>query len=194
MEFISVGTSLLSPVIPGVVDLLKGVVVTVALPWHRQKATRADECTLGLFQRLERVPHEYVRKDEFRDLLEDALVRYLNQPDEVRRRETETILLNSAARPSTHVLHKLFIRLADESPMEALRILTALSTPRSPEEIATGYMQIIANRSQLDEPIASQWTTFLMYQGLYAMNQSGIIPLEDLLTPIGKEFAAFRRG
>jgi hypothetical protein len=193
-EVLAIAASLLS-YNPQILDVAKSVAVACGLPFQKHKAIRAKKFLLGLYERIERIRSEYVRREEFLDLMEDCMRRTVTQPEQLRREEVMAIMGNAIQEPSSHVLHKMFVRLADEMPTEAVRILAALHGPRTVEEQAVGAWPVtLSARSGFPLEQLHPWLAYLDNQSLVI--QGGAIDTIDMaekLTPIGKLFERYRR-
>ncbi len=114
--------------LPGgqLVEIVKAVATIGGWLWQKRKSERAQAFLLGLYERLERTRSTYIERDEFYDLFEDAIRRSAEQPDPVRREKMGAIFFKIIEAPRDHVENRLLLRLADELPVDALKLL---STP-----------------------------------------------------------------
>lgn len=104
---------------------VKTVAVLGGWVFQIHKYDRVRPALQAVAERLERTRTEYVRKEEFADVLEDALRRLAEQPNAERRQRIQNLLTNVMARPRDHAEHRLFLRLADELPPDPLKYLFA---------------------------------------------------------------------
>jgi hypothetical protein len=94
--------------------------------WNRWKFDRVSPVLEAVSTRIQRVESDYVRQDEFADLLEDALRRISEQPSSDRRSALTNALLRIVEEPQDHVRNRWFLRCADELDGDALFLLNVL--------------------------------------------------------------------
>lgn len=135
--------SALGPQAAAVLGVVKAVAVFSGWAWQKRRPERAKELFLGLYQRQERMRSEYVSKEEFPDLLNEALRRIAEQPDEDRRRRVRDVFLKILDSPKEHVENRRFLRLADELPAAALKVLDVALQPGDREDMMLGNAAIL---------------------------------------------------
>jgi len=195
----------LVPGVPGILDVLKAIVVSAGIIFQRRKAERSQEFILGLYERLQQTRSDYVRRDEFMDLLEDSLRRFVEQPDQARRADIRRILLHIIDGPPIpetsreHVMHKLFVRFADELPGDALKILAATRAITVRDDQLLGNADILSQRTGIERSEVLWWMDYLANENLFdthSFNNKAVrqASLEFLLSPIGRMFEEFRHS
>jgi hypothetical protein len=202
--------ALLKPSEPGweqiqkTLELLPGVdvaikVVAAGRGWlvDPDKVDRVKPVLLGLYERiakLEADAKEYIRKPEARAIIEDALARIGDQPDEARRQEMERVLFMILDNPQDLAENRLFLRLADELPVPALKLLNATEGKVAP---MVSTQKGLCQLTDLSEYDATSWLKFLAGQGLIDEEKLGIVhhtTYQAVLTPLGRLFEEYRRG
>ena len=165
-----------------------------------KKADRVTPVLVGLYDRLQTLEadqKDYIRKDEAQVMsaaVEEALRRIADQPDDGRRQEMRRILFKILDKPRDLAENRLFIRLADELPVPALKLLNATGG-KVADIVSTqkGLCQL----TDLSEYDATFWLKFLVSQGLIDDEKLGIVhhtTYEAALTPLGRLFEEYRRG
>lgn len=192
------GAELVS-VIPGVGIAIKVAAWTGGWYFDAKKIDRVFPVLVGLRGQQAKIEREYVQKAEFDDLLHEGLRRLSEQPDDARRADLRNIILKITREPRRHDEHLMFIRLADELPLEALRVLAAVHEPL---QTRAGFAQqadaVLQKRAEVVPDQIGFWMEFLANQGLFDRTrfqevvQSGR-PLGYLLTPLGEKFERYRR-
>ena len=86
----------------------------------------------------------FAQRDEFPDLLEDVLRRLSEQPDPDRRKGLQSIFEKIMEEPREHQANRLFLRLADELPSGALRLLSIVDSTVSSSESNRHLVQVFA--------------------------------------------------
>lgn len=119
----------LGVLVPAVVAMIKGRAVEGMCPWNVRKVERVRDVLVGLYALLQRTRFEYVEKEEFPDILEEALRRISQQPDPERRRALRSVFEKILEQPLSHCENRLFLQLADELPSGALRLLSVMHDP-----------------------------------------------------------------
>ena len=163
-----------------------------------KKAERATSVIQGLYERLKTLEggqKEYLRKDEAQAMLEEAFARIADQPDESRREDLRRILHNLLAEPGDLSENRLFLRLADELPTPALKLLNA--THGRVTETILSKTKVLASLAGLKEGEVRPWVHFLATQGLFDEEQLNVTQhrtFEGFLTPLGVDFEKYRRG
>jgi hypothetical protein len=140
------------------------------------------------------ISDDYVKRDEFADLVLDFLERTANQPDVARRDSMRIVLTRIIREPVTHTEHRMFIRWADELPPEAIRLLDAL---RGPVAARTSVQAntLLQKRARVDN--IDFWMGFLANLGVFdSAKFQGVVSTGDathILTVLGKRFDLYRR-
>jgi hypothetical protein len=193
--------------IDAVLNLIKeipvvGTVVNVAIAsgvllLDMKRPDRVFPVLRGLWDQQEKIKREYVKKEEFADLLLEGLRRAAEQPDPARREDLRTIILKITREPRRHDEHLMFIRWADELPLEALRVLAAVHEP-VPGPLARNPNAVLRNAADLLPDQIDFWMEFLANQGLFDRTKfHAVAPpsgMDYLLTVLGKKFEDYRRG
>jgi hypothetical protein len=186
----------LDGIVPGLGAVVKSLAATGAWAWNKRKVDRVRDTLVGLYQRLERTRSEYVRKDEFQDILEETLRRLSEQPNPERRRMMRTIFERILEEPLEHRSNRLFLRLADELPSGAVRLLSILRDPVGPSTRNRLAIEALADqsgipaeevRAYVDELVAIQ----LMSSKVGRMGAQQGKPLDHLLTKRGEAFVRY---
>lgn len=150
----------LSGLSPDLATVTHALVVPEIFRQPRKRA-RLAYCLIGLYERVQRVASrvdtEYVRRDEFADLLEDALRRAVNEPDEGRRTNYEKILAGIMTRNPQRQRHsfeqeRMVIRLANELSTDHLKVVLAHFGPELPEEITLARRARLQRRAAAGAP------------------------------------------
>lgn len=163
-----------------------------------KKSDRVTPVLAGLYARiakLEAAAKDYIRKDQpeaTQALVEEALARIGDQPDEMRREGMQSILYKILERPRDPAENRMFLRLADELPAPALKLLSATHGKVAP------MVSTIQGLSQQTVDVdVTFWLKFLVGQGLVDEEQIGHVQhgtYQALLTPLGKAFEEYRRS
>jgi hypothetical protein len=157
--------------------------------------------------RLENEPgktNHYVTREEFADLLEETLRRTADQPEPDRRAAMGNAFFKIFDNPMGHTENRRFIRLADELPTDALKLLNAFGSGQRfmPNEFTEkgGSLGVAAAFASLDPLIAQETADFLVGEHLLARDfqRHGIAiterSLEHSLSRTGKLFIGYIRG
>jgi hypothetical protein len=127
----------------------------------------------------------------------EGLRRFADQPDPDRRDDVRRIILKIAREPRRHDQHLMFIRWADELPLEALRTFTAVHAPM-PDVLTRNPGAILQQAADIRDRQIDFWMEYLASQGIFdrttfhtAATPNGI---EYLLTVLGRTFEDYRRG
>lgn len=98
---------------------------------------------------VEKNQNEYVRREEFKDLFEDALRRIADEPDPERRKWFQNILLRVIDEPKEHSHNRLFLRLVEELSSDAHKVLAALDMPLTQADRNLERDDMLAKRSSI---------------------------------------------
>jgi hypothetical protein len=161
-----------------------------------RKCDRIRDALESVAARIQRVESEYVRKEEFADLLEDTLRRMADQPDEGRRHVMREVLESVMQRPRDFTESRLFVRLADELPTTHLKVIAATRAAKTRMEVLLPSNSVLANRSGIPDGridgVMTDLTFFRVFDGMrFNMSVPEGQTLEHLLTDIGREFVGF---
>jgi hypothetical protein len=189
----------LSAWIPGFLSTLKGLATVGCWPWNPRKADRVHDAIIGLYERLQRTRTEYVRREEFGDLVEETLRRMSEQPDAKRRQDLRMILFKVIETPREHSENRLFLRLADEFPVGALKVLAAVEPVIVQAEYRQSFQAILAARTGLDITEVGQHMADLSAAGLFDQKAFRIVAMPGkslvfLLTRRGAMFLQYCRS
>jgi hypothetical protein len=200
LKLLEQAAKLLSVTDPGLFTAIQTAAFTSGLFYNLKKADRVTPVLLGFYERLQKVEaaqRAYVRKEEGQAFVEEALRRIANQPDEPRRKDMQRILYKTVEKPRDHADNRLFLRLADELPTEALKLLAALHDPIVPQRSATASDKILAVRTGMTREVVRAVAKYLSNESLmteeplHTRRQSYF---DTLLTPLGRAFEEYRRG
>jgi len=164
-----------------------------------KKAERVTLVLLGLQERLaklEAAQKDYLRTEDAQAVLEEAFARIGDQPDEARQEAMRTILLKIIDKPQDTASNRLFLRLADELPWPAMRLLNAAHASVDPHAMSATKAELIKN-AELSEIDGDSWLSYLTTQGLIDEDQLShqqYMTFEKVLTALGRAFAEYRRG
>lgn len=190
----------IEPHVAGILGVVKAVAVFAGWAWQRRRPERAKDLLLGLYQRVQQTRYEYVSKEEFPDLLYEALRRVAEQPDEDRRGRLRRVFLKIIEAPKDYVQHRLFLRLADELPAAALKALDAATQSVDRDDLMEGNAAILARRARIGGDDIDGLMTYLAHADLMDTRQFNLRAanfqggLRHLLTPLGLTFVDFMRG
>jgi hypothetical protein len=163
-----------------------------------KKSERVTPVLVGLYERLSKLEaagKDYIRKDEpevMQALVEEALARIGDQPDGTRREGMQSILYKILEGPRDPAESRMFLRLADELPAPALKLLNATHGKVAP------MVSTIEGLSQHTVDVdVTFWLKFLVSQGLVDEEQINCVQhgtYQALLTPVAKAFEEYRRS
>jgi hypothetical protein len=185
--------------VPGVDVALRVVAVGRGWFFDGEKAERVKPVLLGLYERiakLEADATEYIRKPEARATIEEVLTRIGDQPDRSRRQDMERVLYKILEQPRDLAENRMFIRLADELPVLALKLLAATHASVG-HGVRASVTQELGNHAGVPEGEREFWLKYLVNQGLLDEGQIGHVQrttYEGVLTPLGRAFEQYRRA
>jgi hypothetical protein len=176
---------------------IQSVAVLGGWVWNKWKFDRVSPVLEEVAKRIQGIEHDYVRREEFADLLWDGLRRIGDQPDAVRRGRLRNILLNVVSAPKDHEDNRLFLRLADELSAVETRVLLATLGKITRDELMWANNKILAARASVaDEDIDLVMSYLAMDKLLLGMKFHDKAPssgLGFLLTPTGEAFVRYIR-
>jgi hypothetical protein len=184
--------------IPGAAIAVKGLCLGRAWLYDEKKPDRVMPILLGLRERIDKVEgsqKEYIKTEAAQAVLEETLGRIADQPDEERRETMRRVFMKILEKPRDPAENKLFVRLADELPAPALKLLRAARQPVEPR-------QMISTRDALGRHAGvpaevGPWFKFLVHQGLFDEDQLDHVQHGNflkVLTPLGLSFDEYCRG
>jgi len=142
--------------------------------WNRYKLDRVKPVLVEIQKRIQAVESEYVRREEFADLLEDAFRRLGDQPDPERGNWIRNALLRIVDEPRDHTENRRYLRLADELSTPAQKILTVISTPViQPGDLIPGPKENLRRRADLSPDEADEAIDELVREGLINWERPG---------------------
>jgi hypothetical protein len=162
-----------------------------------KKSERVTPVLLGLYERLSKLEakqEEYLRSEDAQAVLEDAFARIADQPDETKREDLRRVLFKILEAPRDPSENRLFVRLADELPIPALKLLGVTHRPVNP---MVSTVQGLGEQKEVENDDAKFWLNYLVGQGLVDGEQIGVVhhgTYESVLTPLGRLFEVYRRG
>lgn len=199
---VSIGATLASPIGPILVEIFKSVANVLGFSGQRRKAERARDFSVAIYERLQATRSEYVHKEEFQDLFEDALRRTAEQPDPKRRADMRSIFLRIIEEPREHVKNRQLLRFADELPSECLEILAVLDRDLTEEERELRIGSYALAQRLAHQPSEIRWPLkYLVNENLIDEDTFNTAPgfgaagenLLFLLTPLGRTFVDYIR-
>jgi len=168
--------------------------------WNRYKFDRVKPVLLDIQKRIQSVEAEYVRREEFADLLQDALRRLGDQPDPERGNWIRNALLRILDEPKDHTENRRYLRLADELSTAAQKVLTVLPVPvTQPGDVIPGPKENLRRRADLSPDEIAEAIDELVREGLIDWERPGTAtPAKNgywnLLTRRGGDFLKYRNG
>jgi hypothetical protein len=150
-DYLSLAT-LLSTVVP----VFGGAVGHVFSEWSAARRTqRLREVLVGVIEQIQalgvQVREEYVRSDEFEDLLDQTLRRVSAERHEEKRRLYRGLLLSAMTSAETEYDEQLrFLRIIEQLQVAHVRVLRALIQPFAPPTSAGHARYSSLTTSQLD--------------------------------------------
>jgi hypothetical protein len=185
--------------VPGVGAMIKGLAAVGAWAWNVRKVERVRDTLVGLYERLQRTRFEFVGKEEFQDILEETVRRLSEQPDPERRRTLRSIFEKILETPLEHCENRLFLRLADELPSGALRLLSIVDDPVAPSERTRHMVEVLAEQARLSNSDAQDSAEELaaaqiLRRDIFRFIPSPGKPLDHILTTKGRAFVDYCRG
>jgi len=186
-------------------------VVSITGGWivDRRKYDRVKPILDSIEATIRDLPNDYVRRDEFADLLQETLRRASESPDSDRRETLKRILLGIMADPKDHVSNRRLIRVADELRVDAWKVLRAIETvDPSPDgtnnsSIMTGstWTPAVAAALETSDEVVHDVVQELIDEKLLVAQAHVSMPLTSgpgclrgLLTPRGAELMKYARG
>ena len=175
---------------------LKTAAILGGWVFQERKYSRIKDALTSVANRIQQVEHEYVRKEEFADLLEETLRRMADQPSEDRRQIMRGILESVMERPRDFNESRLFVRLADELPGAHLKVIAAVKQPKMRLEGLGVINSILSKRSGVPreriDAVIADLTFFRVFDGTkFNFNAPEGQTYEYLLSEIGQEFLEF---
>jgi hypothetical protein len=178
------------------------VVLTIAVvggwAWNKWKFDRVRPVLEEVTKRVQSIENDYVRREEFADMLWDALRRLGEQPDPGRRKLLRNIILNTMDEPTDHTENRLFLRLADELSTVELRVFLAVEGAITRDEIMWSNNKILATRAGVGDGdidlIMSHLAMQRLLDGMKFVTKSPPAGPSFLLTPTGSEFRRYIKG
>lgn len=184
--------------VPGLVLAVKGLAVGRAWLFDKKKPDRVLPVLLGFKERIEKLEaerREYLRTDDAQAVLEETFGRIADQPDEARREDMRRILFKMLETPPRDPSeNRMFVRLADELPLPALKVLSATSGRVAP---MASTKQGLGQHADLQDYDMTFWLKFLVGQGLVDEDQLNNVQhgtYQAILSPLGRLFEDYRRG
>jgi len=167
--------------------------------FQERKYDRIKDALASVADRIQKVEHEYVKREEFADLLEETFRRMADQPNEERRHIMRGVLESVMERPRDFTESRLFVRLADELPGTHLKVVAAVRKPKQPVEGLAAANSVLSTRSGVPpekiDAVMTDLTFFRVFDGMQ-FNRAVYAgqTYEHLLTEIGREFLRFMAG
>jgi hypothetical protein len=177
---------------------MQSVAVLGGWAWNKWKFDRVRPVLEEVTKRVQRIENDYVRREEFADMLWDALRRLGDQPDPKRRELLRNIIFNAATEPKDHTEHRRFLRLADELSWEELRVFLNVEGPITRDELLWTTNKVLALRGHVDEEYIDRIMLDLANERLFDRTKFQMRAPHSgpgfLLTPTGADFRRFLRG
>jgi uncharacterized protein (DUF2267 family) len=153
IDTVNVSASVIAMYNPEAGVAVRSLAVLGGWIYNRYKADRVKPALQAVAELLEKTRSEYVKKEEFADFLQDALRRIADHPDAERRQALRSILESVIVKPRDHITNRRFLRLADELPVAAWKVLTAVQQAgaASHGELIEGKDRILARHAGLSQ-------------------------------------------
>jgi len=187
---------------------LGGAIANVLSGWSAErKRERVREVISGLALRLanlqSEVADEYVRGDEFEDLLDQTLRRVANERHESKRRLYREFLVGAITKPATYDEQLRILRILEELQAAHIILLRAILQDPDPKHAdgisgslaATLARRMPAYKDQIDDLVAQldDFRITEMSSSLKAMMTArGAEDMRERVTPFGQRFVASR--
>jgi hypothetical protein len=189
--------------IPFLGTIVKPMVVAGGWWAEDRKPDRVFPVLVALKDKLhntDRSQSEYVRRDEFRDLVEEALRRIADQPSDERRRWLQNIFLRTVDEPRDHTENILFLRLAEELSTNAQKLLSVLEQPvTNPSDTLEGRDNLLARRSgvpaeRIKEALKELVRAGVVDEETLSYGARGQRGFAGMLSRLGSDFLTYRNG
>ena len=186
---------------------LGGVVGNVVGGWSaRKKLERIQDVILGLATRLAEIQVEvredYVRSDEFEDLVDQTLRRVANERHAEKRRLYRNLLVGAATTPARYDEQLRFLRVIEELQAAHVQVLTAITAP--PKAPSGGrYQALYISQIQILRSQLPDLPEELLKDLLRQLDMLGVISTKSLdamthevdarrmLTDFGRRFVTY---
>jgi hypothetical protein len=197
----------LAAILTSAVPVFGGAISLVLSDWSAQrKFQRVRELLKGLAQDLQgvkaRVKEEYVRSEEFADLLDHTLRRVANERHEEKRRLYRRFLLNVVLTGPAYDEQLHILRILDELQVAHIRLLGAIMRP-PPKDVYSGgigsFLGTLRERlPDFSEPLIDE--LMAQAQGFRivnvsslrtAMNSHAAQDMRNTITPFGQRFTNY---
>jgi hypothetical protein len=184
---------------------IKTVAVLGGWLYEARKYDRVGETLEDVVERVKDLDAKaavYVKAEEFTDFLEDALRKIADQPDPERRQALRAILLHVMERPNDHLKNIRFLRLANELPVEAWKVLAVIEqwSTRNHGDLIDGMEFILAREAGLDQEQFRETLDYLTREQVldgrmlnHAPQRTGQAVFNYLLTRTGRQFLEYKR-
>jgi hypothetical protein len=185
--------------IPGAALAVKGLCLGRAWLYDEKKPDRVLNVLLGLKERIEKLEaaqNEYLKTEAAHSVFEETLARIGDQPDEGRRETMKRMLGKILEKPRDPTENRLLVRLADELPTPALKLIQAARQTNEPRQLISTKVGL-ARHAGLAQEEAEFWLNYLVNQGLLDEDQLGSVQhgsYVKVLTPLGLSFEEYCRG
>jgi hypothetical protein len=178
---------------------IKAVAVLGGWLWIPRKYERVRSFIHALADRVKGMRDGFVKHEEFADLLEDVLRRLSEQPDPDRRKMLRAIFEKVIEEPREHCENRLFLRLADELPSGALRLLSIVDNPVGPSDRNRHLVEVISEATGLQASDVRDHIDELLANQILSGNTHRFVPMpgkaiDYLLTRKGRAFVDYCRG
>jgi len=155
---------------------IQGTALLGGWAWNRYKFDRVKPVLLQVQKRIQSVETEYVRREEFADLLQDAFRRLGDQPDPERGNWIRNALLKIIDAPKDHTENRRYLRLADELSADAQKVLTVLPVPvNQPGDLIPGPKENLRRRADLSPEQVEEAIDELIREGLINWERPGTV-------------------